>query len=136
MIVSAVKPDNLANVWQHVRPFILSALEFEHGTLTEGKVFSNILSNIYILIVVVEDEIIIAAQTMQIIDEPGQRICNLVTTGGNKLDLWQDELMGAIKTIAKQNNCDYVQTRGRPGWLKKLKQNGFEPLYFIARCEL
>lgn len=132
-MISVINPENLAEAWVHVRPYIMSALEFEHGTLTEGKVFSNILENKYILLVVIEDDKIIAAQTMQIIDEPGQRICNLVTTGGIGLEFWQDELLEAIEAIAKKNYCDCVQTRGRPGWLKKLKGNGYEPLYFIAR---
>jgi len=132
MNISAIKPENILDVWWSVRGFIKSALEYEHGDLTETEILIQCLRGKFLLVLCYTDDEIKSAHTFEVIDTPGKRIMGLVTTGGIDLNEWQDDLAEVIDGLAASHGCDVIHTRGRIGWLKKLERNGYKPLYFIA----
>jgi len=132
----AVPKELLNETWPFVLRFIQEPLLHEQGDLTPEKVYNYIEDGTFILLVCVDKGNIKAALTLEVIQKPTARIMNLVTTGGTEIDAWQDVMSDTVDIIAKENNCNFIHTRGRLGWLKQLKRNGYKPLYFIASKEV
>ncbi len=134
-------PKNISEFWPRVAPFVELSLAYEGGDLSMRKIYDYVEQGIFLMVVVFDTTDknhykMLAVQTMEIIKTPHGKLCNLVTTGGTDLDVWQDKLAAVIDTLAKNENCYAIHTRGRPGWLRQLKRNGYEPLYFIAEKKL
>ena len=138
MIVGAIQPYQLPMVWESVKFHVERALEYEHGSLDLDKVYNAINEGRFQCLVVIDEATreIVASQTLEIIEECGGRLMNLVTTAGDRMDEWQDLLAEEIEKLAREQDCQWIQTRGRPGWLRQLKRNGYEPLFFVARRTL
>ncbi len=137
MEIEAVKPNQLSAVWPYILRWIQEPLVHDEGSLTPEKIFDFIDRGVMILLVVFHDKKIIAAQTCEVMNMRHTRILNLVTTGGKQMDDgWLDLLLPAIKRIAIEQKCTAIRTRGRIGWLKKLKSFGYKPLYFITELEV
>lgn len=132
MNIAPVTSAQLPYIWPMVMEYIQQPLEYEAGELTPEKIFDHIDTGVFILLVVWDGNTIIAAQTCEIIDSPRGRVMNLPTTGGKDIEKWQDELADMLDKIAAEQGCISIRTRGRIGWFKKLKRNGYKPLYFIA----
>jgi hypothetical protein len=130
--LAAISRENVDAVWSKCLPHIREALKHEAGELTESVVYSRCVEGDFILLIVVDGDEIIAVQTVEIVQTPARRIMGLVTTGGIRIEEWQDLLVDALDGMAQEAECDVIHTRGRLGWLRKLKRNGYKPLYFIA----
>jgi hypothetical protein len=110
------------------------AIEYDHNDLTVEKVIQRLSEDSLRGLVVLDDDFVpVAFQTMELVQEGDVKILNLVTTAGDRLDEWVDELEQALEVFACDWDCDVIQTRGRPGWFKKLKKYGYEPLFFVAQ---
>ncbi len=134
--IVAVPPHLLPGIWPYVLRYVQEALDYEHGDLTPEKMYDRIIDMQYLCIVALRGEEIMACQTAEIYDTDANRVMGLITTGGKELDQWQDALAEALEQLAIEQGCDVIRTRGRLGWLRKLKRNGFDPLYFIAEKKL
>lgn len=132
MNIAAVTPVQLPYIWPKIMEFIQKPLEFESGGLTPEKIYEEVKTGRFVLLVAWEGSEIVAAQTAEIIADPQGRVMNLVTTGGHDLELWQDKMIEVIDQLAREQNCVSIRTRGRMGWLRQLKRNGYKPLYYIA----
>ena len=135
-MIVAVHPDNLRWIWPRILRYIQEPLAYESDGLTPERLYDQIRQQRMLLLVALDKGEILAAQTMEIIETPQGKLINLVTTGGHDLDKWQDELAQAMDNIAKEQGAGSIRTRGRPGWLRQLKRNGYTPLYFIAEKRL
>ena len=132
MNITAINAQHLPHVWPAIMQYIQEPLEYESGGLTPEKIYSRIEGGTFVLLVAWEGNRVLAAQTCEVISDPAGRVMNLPTTGGVELEKWQDAMADAIERLATEQGCISVRTRGRPGWLRQLKRNGFKPLYFIA----
>jgi hypothetical protein len=134
MEIGAIAPELVEEAWPLIEPLITPALDYDFTKTTAEDIKDKIQAGEYGCLVVIDDEgKFIAAQTAQIFDqENGERMLNLVTTAGYRLNEWQDLLADAIDNLARSMGCQVIQTRGRLGWLKALRRNGYQPLYFTA----
>ncbi len=137
---AAIAPEKLDDFWNDITPFLSMALEHEHGGLDLDLIYKYIKEKYFLLVIVYDVEFkkkfIVAVQTIELRKTDDGLLCNLVTTAGVNLDNWQDALSDFIDKIARKENCYAIHTRGRFGWLRQLKRNGYEPLYFIAEKKL
>ncbi len=138
MKILAVDKTHLNTLWPYILRYIQEPLEHEAGDLTPQSIYDSICDGRYLLLVVYDEDqqIYLAAQTMEVIDSPRGRWANLITTGGKQLDTWEAALENTIEKLAIEQGCKSVCTRGRLGWFKRLKKYGYEPLYFIAQKKL
>lgn len=129
-------PETVPQIWCGILRWIQEPLEYEHGSLTPEKIYQRLCGNEWILLIVTHENKCIAAQTIEIVTLGAGRVMNLVTTGGEQLELWQDKMCEVFDTLAKEQGCKKITTRGRIGWLRQLKRNGYTPVYFTAEKEV
>ena len=136
--IGAVSPEQAESYWPLIKPFIEPALKYEHEGTTADDILDLIILRRCCCFLAYDSEYnIVGCQTAEVHDEPdGFRIFNLVTTAGHDVDNWQDPMLEACERVARELDCEVIQTRGRLGWFKQLKRNGFAPKYFIAEKKL
>lgn len=134
MKISELSALQIAHTWPLLAPMIIEAIDITDNELTEIEVMRRCLSGQFRLFVAIDKDKIIGVQTIEHL--PAENLINLVTTGGIELEKWQDAILETIEGIAREQQCTAIQTRGRMGWLKQLKRNGFKPLLFVARKEV
>ena len=54
---------------------------------------------------------------------------NILLIGGEDSDNWFDETMKAFAEIANEQQADVITVHGRRGWVKKLKQYGYDEIH-------
>lgn len=120
-------------LWHTVSHMIQMAIEHSNGEMDLGEVLDRLLKNEMILLTVSEEDNIIAALTVEKRDFPsGKSILNITTAGGADLDLWVDEIDKVTNELAKEHGCSEIYIVGRPGWMRKLKNIGYERIHTVV----
>jgi len=134
MMISALFPEDAKEIRPLLEPLITPAIAYDNNDLTVDEVIERLSKDtLRALIVLDENHEPLALQTMELVQEGDVKILNLVTTAGERLDEWVDDMEQALEVLACDWRCDVIQTRGRPGWFRKLKKYGYEPLFFVAQ---
>ncbi len=82
------------------------------------------------------DKEIKAVVTTQILNYPQKKVCRIVTLGGNKMDEWVAQTLDILESWSQEQECDAMETVCRKGFIKKLKDFGYEQTYTILGKEL
>ena len=88
------------------------------------------------LFVVVDDEDVVAALTVRIIDYPHQRTMAIDWLGGSRMKEWLPDAMAKVKQFAKDNGVVALEGFGRRAWTRVLERYGFKADYIAMRCEV
>jgi len=90
------------------------------------------------LITISDGEEVVAINTLQVETyETGYRVLCIPITGGSRMEEWTDEFLDLVTDLAKEYKCS--ELRGiacRPGWLRYLKEYGWETVHTIVRCKV
>jgi hypothetical protein len=115
MGVMCCPPNMAAGVWPHVAGFIRGAVEHT-GDFALDELRDSVLSGPSLLWIITSDgEIKGAVITDLIVNQRGEKICDLVACGGKDLDSWR-HLMPDLEKFAKSEGCQKVRLSGRRGW--------------------
>ena len=131
--IMAVEGKQVARVWDKLEPFVSPALEHDHERPDAVEIKDAIERGDMGCLIALEGHQLLAVQTAEVVvEKDGYRFMNLVTTAGHEMEKWQDKLSDALDALAKELGCAEIRTRGRMGWLRQLKRNGYKPMYFVA----
>mgnify|MGYP003134367433 CR=1 FL=1 len=105
---------------------------------TNDKVFNDedvklfINEGIYTLWLIIENKTndIIANFTTEYVFYPRDKICRIVTMSGNRMNDWVNETLSMIENWAKEQGCSYMDSYGRKGWKKFLKDYSEHSILF------
>ena len=136
MRVSAVPKETVKYIWKDVERVLKKSVSTAVGKMDLIDVLRGILDDTYVLWVVFENDIIIAAFTTRIIQYPRRRSMALDWVGGNRMREWQDMCIKVVVSFAKENNCQHLEGYGRKAWGRALKKYGFYPEYIAYRMEI
>ena len=135
--ILAVESSQVPLVWEKLEPMITPALEHAHNQTTASDIRASIEAGEMGCLVAIDGHQLLAVQTAEVVvEKDGYRFMNLVTTAGHQLDKWQDAMSDALDQLARELHCKEIRTRGRLGWLRQLKRNGYAPMYFVATKEV
>ena len=57
-------------------------------------------------------------------------------TGATKIDSWIDKWIEPVESFCKENGIRYLETAGRDGWTKILKNKGYSKYYTVLVKEI
>jgi hypothetical protein len=136
--VSTVPKEAVKHVWSDVEELLKkSVADTSRGKIDLIDILNGILTDVYVLWVVLDDEDkMIAAITTRIATYPRRKSMVLDFVGGSKLNEWKDLVINTISEFAKKNDCRHLEGFGRKGWIRALRGNGFYPEYIAYRMEL
>ncbi len=123
-----VPPGNLAEVWPKVEPLIREAMR--RGNLSRfSDVVQSLADGHSTLWVACEDDKIIAAAVVRLVETEWRRVCLIVALGGKDSRKWL-HFEPEIERWAREQNCSAMRIMGRKGWVKVL------PAYRVTRIVL
>jgi hypothetical protein len=137
-VIAAIPPEVLDLAWPEAAPFIKLATDISHNEATVETVRKRVYEGSAILLVVYKEGKIIAAITGEVREfDTGVRALFWPIVGGREMDLWFEPMYEAMLTVAKSAGC--TEMRGiavRNGWLKRLKNYGWEEVSISVRCPI
>lgn len=126
----AVVPSHLVNdIWDSVKRFVISALEFCYDDTDEFDLKQAIINNKLLLVVITDNDKIVSSVTIEVSELRGKKVCHIFTLGGEDIDTWINQFMEVWRAIALEQNCDFISMKGRPGWQRYAKKHGFTHQY-------
>lgn len=125
MNVSLVPGDHIDAVWDSVKDFLTPAVKVTNGRYMLYDVYAAIKAERMQLWIAFNDEReVLGCEVTSITDYPSRRVLTSVFTGGRKINLWKNEMMGILVQWAEDNQCTAIEGYGRKGWIRMLDAYG------------
>jgi len=126
VIVKAILPGYVSVEWPEAKPFIEKAIPYNHGELDIDHVEEGLMKGVTRLLTIRDRGNMIAAVVISIHNYPAKRVCQVSYAGGSGMDKWAKQGFPVVVELAKQAGATSILIQGRRGWLRELKQYGFE----------
>ena len=125
------------HVWKDVEKVLKKSVATAQGKSETIDVLAGILTGIYVLWVVMDDDdSIVAAFTTRLLIYPQRKALVLDFVGGTRMNEWNDQLIDTMRKYANELGCSHLEGYGRKAWGRALKKYGFYPEYIAYRMEL
>ena len=124
MYVSMVPKDHVDQVWSEVTPHLAKAAEYTFGTYEVDDIYDAIMDYDYDLWIAFDGEGIKGAVVTKFAHYPRKKYLDMVFTGGENLKDWKDPMLKLLQHWAYDNQCDGIESTGRPGWAKVFANDG------------
>ncbi|MAZ04208.1 MAG: hypothetical protein CMN56_13835 [Sneathiella sp.] len=140
MIVYKVEARHIDVIWPYTEPLLQKPMKRTLGEI-ELEDIKNWLKEesqqLWLGIDEDEQEIILAITT-QIYQYPRQKHLRIHLTGAKEhtIDSWINEWIEPMERFCKENGIRYLETAGRDGWTKVLKNKGYEKYYTVLVKEI
>jgi hypothetical protein len=132
-----VPSEAVRHVWKDVEKVLKKSVETAQGKSETIDVLAGILTDIYVLWVVMDDDdSIVAAFTTRLLVYPQRKALALDFVGGTRMNEWNDQLIDTMRKYANELGCSHLEGYGRKAWGRALKKYGFYPEYIAYRMEL
>jgi len=135
--ISLVPSEAVRHVWKDVEKVLRKSVATAQGKSETIDVLAGILTDIYVLWVVMDDDdSIVAAFTTRLLVYPQRKALALDFVGGTRMNEWNDQLIDTMRKYANELGCSHLEGYGRKAWGRSLKKYGFYPEYIAYRMEL
>ena len=135
--ISGIMSYQIDDVWTECKKYIELGNNKSQEEMSIEDIYNNCKDKDMQLWIVFKDDMQIqAVLTTQVIDYPQKRVCRIVTCGGQSMDEWTDTVLNTLEDWAEAQACHAMETVCRKGFIKKLKNFGYEHTYTILGKEL
>tara|TARA_R110002126_G_scaffold267964_1_gene411423 strand:+ start:402 stop:815 length:414 start_codon:yes stop_codon:yes gene_type:complete len=135
--ISLVPSEAVRHVWKDVEKVLKKSVATAQGKSETIDVLAGILTDIYVLWVVMDDDdSIVAAFTTRLLVYPQRKALALDFVGGTRMKEWNDQLIDTMRKYANELGCSHLEGYGRKAWGRSLQKYGFYPEYIAYRMEL
>lgn len=134
MQVTWVPTEHVEFVWPNIREYMMGAAEYTFGRFTAFDIKSELIrrGDEQQLWVAFEDKNnYYGAVVTEIFDYPQTRALVMHFTGGKQLPKWKKPMLNILKEFARENDCNIIESYGRPGWGKVFKKDGYEQKFIF-----
>ena len=131
-------PDAAMALWPELEPYVEAALARDpFESVTVAEVAEQLADADAQLLLAVDDGDILGAAVVQMFRvSGGGKVIHVLTTAGDKLDRWLDQLVERLVELAGIYDACGVTLSGRPGWTKTLRKYGFKTDHVQMRLEV
>jgi hypothetical protein len=128
MKISAIL--DIDQVWADIESYIEGAAKYTHGRYTADDIRQTFKEGGQQLWIAYDDKIYGAVIT-EIMEYPQMRALVMHFTGGIQLPKWKNEMLSVLRSFAKDNNCQTIESFGRTGWKKVFSKDGFKSKFMF-----
>lgn len=136
MEIVLVPKEDYNKVFPHVKGLLKPAVDMSGGRTTIDHVQEELYKGVQQLWIAFEGTEINSAAITEIFDYATKRVLIGHFIGGHNLNKWRKPIVDTMATFAKLNNCSCIEFRGRRGWGKVLKQDGWKQTYISYEYSL
>ena len=130
MKITAIHPQDYFFVWADIEDYMAGAAKYTHGRYAVEDIYDGLCKGNQQLWIAFDDKVYGAVIT-EIMQYPQKRTLIMHFTGGIELLKWKDEMLSVLKSFAKDNGCDCIESYGRTGWKRIFKNDGFSSKFMF-----
>jgi len=134
MQVTWVPTEHIEMVWPSIKEYMKGAADFTYGRFTEEDIKQELIKKQHLqqLWVAFEDfENVYGAVVTEISQYPQIKALIMHFTGGKQLPKWKKPMLEVLQQFARDNECNIIESYGRPGWEKVFKKDGYEQKFIF-----
>ena len=133
MHISLVPTDHIDEIWPRVKKHMERAAEYTYGRLLAEDIKDNLTApdTAQQLWIAFDKDKIYGAGVTEIIEFPRLKTLTMHFVGGDEFKKWGHKGLETFQNFAKDNNCDVIESYGRPGWEKMWKNDGYVSRYTL-----
>ena len=129
MQVTLIPRDHLDTVWPLVEQYMHMAAEYTFGRYTAEDIKDSIQGYDHDLWAAFDDNKIKGIVVTNFVQYPQMRCLAMQFTAGEDLKDWKAPMLNLLQKWASDNNCDKIESSGRPGWPRVFKDDGCNVLW-------
>lgn len=130
--VSPIPIELIDDAWEHIEGYLQGAIDHSNNETTLDYVKQKAKEDKKLILIAGRDTDIIGAVVLGNTNFPtGKKIVTIELTGGEGLDDWKDIMLEAIFDVSRIMGATEVYIEGRPGWARKLKNDGFKTIHTV-----
>lgn len=130
LVISAVPVNLLPVIWPRVEEMIDMAIAHSNEELSISSIYNKLLEGDMLLVTINEGDSIVAALTLERRHfDTGKDVLNVVTAGGADMHIWVEEMDDILQKLAKQFKCEEIYIVGRQGWVRTLRDLGYQRVH-------
>jgi hypothetical protein len=130
--VSLVPTPHVRELWPRIRSHVERAAEYTHGRYTADDILTSITDYDHHLWIAFDNPSDIKGIVVTALKSyPRMRALDLVFIAGDNAIEWKDEMLHMLQCWAYDNDCDVVESSGRLGWGRALRDDGYKPLWQV-----
>jgi len=134
MNVSLIPPEAFVIVAKDAERLLAPAVALSSGREDLSTVWTRLITEQYQLWMFFDEENEPEGALVTRVEEyPLKKLLNLLFIGGENLEGWHRELLSTLEDYAKDHDCAGMETVGRMGWKRFLKDFGWETTHIV--CE-
>ena len=118
-------------VWPLVRNYMKGAADYTYGRFEVDDIKIGLAGGNQQLWAAYEDERVYGAVVTEIVTYPRMQALVMHFTGGIELPRWKPQMLESLQVFGKENNCDIIESYGRPGWERVFKDDGFKSKFLF-----
>ena len=134
MQVTWVPTEHIEFVWPNIREYMMGAAEFTFGRFTAEDIKNELLrrqGEQQLWIAFEDKDNYYGAVVTEVYQYPQIRALIMHFTGGKQLPKWKKPMLEILQQFAADNECDVIESYGRPGWAKVFKKDGYEQRFIF-----
>ena len=140
MIIYKVEARHIDIIWPYIEPLLRKPLERTLNEIELEDIKNWLKGEVQQLWLGIDEEKqeIVLAFTTQIHQYPRQRHLRIHLTGAkdHTIEDWVDDWIEPVETFCKENGVRYIETCGRDGWTRVLKNKGYKKYYTVLVKEI
>lgn len=125
MIITAVLPEDIENVWHLIHDYMIGAAKYTHGRYEVQDIKEQLLRNPRQQLWIAYNDKVYGAVITEVLTYPQMKTLIMHFTGGVELPKWKNEMLSVLRSFAKDQQCKVIESYGRTGWKKVFKNDGF-----------
>lgn len=133
-MLKIVNADLVPMMWEKVKPWFASAVEYDKGDYTLDHIQSHLSSGQWVLLVSYCNDVINGAAAISFFNRPSKRIAFVIATGGKAV--FDPEMFADLQTICRGYGATHIEAATRKSVTRLLGQNGFTEKYTIVEVVL
>jgi hypothetical protein len=126
MEVSIVPTEYVDQCWDRVKVHLEKAVEYTYGRFTLEDIYISVKEDNHTLWVAFDDEGVKGAVVTNFTSYPRKKFVHLAFIGGVEGHNWKEPMLEILTRWAYDNNCNGLESVGRPGWAKIFKNYGYK----------
>jgi len=123
----------LPDLWPGLKPFAVEAAEHNPFMEAEDLLAACLVGNAQCFLLL-EEGGIVGFVAMEVLNYPRRRVASVLALGGRPglLDASLPTLREALVAWAHEQGADTLAVIGRPGWMKALRDEGFDSVTHVT----
>lgn len=131
MIITAILPHDIENVWHLIDDYMDGAAKYTHGRFKVEDIKQQLLSNPRQQLWIAYDDKVYGAVITEVLTYPQMKTLIMHFTGGVELPKWKDEMLSVLRRFARDHQCKVIESYGRTGWKRVFKNDGFNSKFMF-----